>query len=96
MLATQANTNPKVLIIFKIKLTCGHNIGLTEGKIPKHKLFQVDLGVFDSKLVVLNGNMKALTEAMVSNLTKSQINIQYQSKLDEDKTLALSIPDGNT
>ena len=67
-----------------------------EGKIPECESFRVDLGALLSELVVMNFNVKVLIEAMVSNLKQTQDNIQNQSKVDGDKTLASSTPDVKT
>ena len=67
-----------------------------EGKIPECESFRVDLGALLSELAVLNSNMKALTEAMISNLKQTEDVTRFQSKVDGDKTLASSTPDANT
>ena len=59
-----------------------------EGKILECKSFWVDLNALLYELVVLNSNVKVLTEAMVSNLSKH--------KMDGDKILASSTPDAKT
>ena len=56
----------------------------------------MDLGVLLLELAMLNSNVKVLTEVMVFNLKQTQDKIQYQSKVDGDKTLTLSTPDAKT
>lgn len=63
-----------------------------ESKIPDCESFRVDVGALVSELAVLNSNVKALTEALVSNLKQTQDNTQYQSKAVGQKTLASSTP----
>ena len=67
-----------------------------EGKIPECEIFWMDLGALLSELAVLNSNVKAVTEAMVSKLKQIQDKTLYQSKVDGDKTLASSTPDAKT
>ena len=67
-----------------------------EGKIPECESFRIDLGALLSELAMLNSNVKALTEAMVSNFKQTQDNMRFQSKGEGDKTLASSTPDAKT
>jgi hypothetical protein len=67
-----------------------------EGKIPECESIRVDLGALVSELAALNSNFKALTEAMVTTLKRTQENTQYQSKADGDKTRASSTPNAQT
>ena len=54
----------------------------------------VDFAALLQELSVLNSNVKALTEAMISNLKQAQDATQHQTKEDGEKTLASSTPDG--
>ena len=67
-----------------------------EGKIPDCESLKGDLDALVSELVVLNSSVKALTEAMVSNLKQTHDNTQCQSKADGHKTLASSTPVAQT
>lgn len=49
-----------------------------------------------SELAMLNSNVKALTEMMVSNLKHTQNNVQPDSKADEDKFLEANTLNGTT
>ena len=67
-----------------------------EGNKLERDSFGVDFPALLNELSVLNSNVKALTEAFISNLKQTQDAAQQQSKQDGEKTLASSTPDGTT
>ena len=66
---------------------------LEEKKLEKDSV-GVDFAALLAELSVLNSNVKALAEALVSNLKQPHGATQQQSKQDGEKTLASSTPDG--
>lgn len=67
-----------------------------EGKFLEYGPSRLDFAALISKLAMLNFAVKALTDALVSNLKHFQENMQLESKLDVDKTLAANTSTRNT
>lgn len=57
---------------------------------------RLDFTALISELAMLNSNMRALTDALVSNLKHSQENMHQNSKVDAGKTPAANASPGNT
>lgn len=65
-----------------------------EGKLPAYESLGVQFGALVTEMSTLSSNVKSLTEAMLSTLKQKQDTTQYQSKVDGEKTLASSTPNG--
>ena len=68
---------------------------LEDNKLQRDSLGE-NFAALLAELSVLNANVKALTEVMISNLKPTQDTTQHQAKQDGEKTLASDTPDGKT